>query len=234
MKSFLFFLAFSLSLWIPFECGETKQVFKAKSTNWSRKGYSSGYRGRAFRMSPKGDGWKRWGWGWINILNKCVSRRAHCAVVATNISFCWWPFFQVWLRQSSILKYLSFKMKEHQCGCAAKLAVVPMDGWMNGWMDECPKTKKKEEIWIRIPLMCRKAGHGPDGWMVGPEVDHTSFMVTTRNQVGGQHFRNLVCIYCIHPTLTRISWIQLNIFETHRPTAKLPKQLKVEPVSNSF
>ena len=29
----------------------------------------------------------------------------------------------------------------------------------------------------------RKAGHGPDGWMVGPEVDHTSFMVTTRNQV---------------------------------------------------
>ena len=30
---------------------------------------------------------------------------------------------------------ISFKMKEHQCGCAAKLAVVPMDGWMNGWMD---------------------------------------------------------------------------------------------------
>merc|ERR1712222_281582 len=31
-------------------------------------------------------------------------------------------------------------------------------------------------------LFFRKAGHGPDGWMVGPEVDHTSFMVTTRNQ----------------------------------------------------
>ena len=30
---------------------------------------------------------------------------------------------------------------------------------------------------------CRKAGHGPDGWMVGPEVDHTSLMVTTRNKV---------------------------------------------------
>ena len=30
----------------------------------------------------------------------------------------------------------------------------------------------------------RKAGYGPDGWMVGPEVDHESFMVTTRNKVG--------------------------------------------------
>ena len=29
----------------------------------------------------------------------------------------------------------------------------------------------------------RKAGHGPDGWMVGPEVDHNTFMVTTRNKV---------------------------------------------------
>merc|ERR1712210_178299 len=31
-------------------------------------------------------------------------------------------------------------------------------------------------------LFFRKAGHGPDGWMVGPEVEHTSFMVTTRNK----------------------------------------------------
>lgn len=31
-------------------------------------------------------------------------------------------------------------------------------------------------------LFFRKAGHGPDGWMVGPEVDHTSLMVTTRNK----------------------------------------------------
>ena len=171
MKSFLFFLAFSLSLWIPFECGETKQVFKAKSTNWSRKGYSSGYRGRAFRMSPKGDGWKRWGWGWINILNKCVSRRAHCAVVATNISFCWWPFFQVWLRQSSILKYLSFKMKEHQCGCAAKLAVVPMDGWMNGWMDGwMPKDNKERKNLNKNPLNVQESWawtRWMDGWTGG-------------------------------------------------------------------
>lgn len=31
-------------------------------------------------------------------------------------------------------------------------------------------------------LFFRKAGHGPDGWMVGPEVDHNTFMVTTRNK----------------------------------------------------
>jgi len=31
-------------------------------------------------------------------------------------------------------------------------------------------------------LFFRKAGYGPDGWMVGPEVDHESFMVTTRNK----------------------------------------------------
>jgi len=31
-------------------------------------------------------------------------------------------------------------------------------------------------------LFFRKAGHGPDGWMVGPEVEHASFMVTTRNK----------------------------------------------------
>jgi len=31
-------------------------------------------------------------------------------------------------------------------------------------------------------LFFRKAGHGPDGWMVGPEVEHSSLMVTTRNK----------------------------------------------------
>lgn len=35
---------------------------------------------------------------------------------------------------------------------------------------------------INASLFYRKAGHGPDGWMIGPEVDELSFMVTTRDK----------------------------------------------------
>ena len=46
---------------------------------------------------------------------------------------------------------------------------------------------------MKLQWLIRKAGHGPDGWMVGPEVDHTSLMVTTRNKVlktPGIRFKN--------------------------------------------
>jgi len=35
---------------------------------------------------------------------------------------------------------------------------------------------------INASLFYRKAGHGPDGWMIGPEVENSIFMVTTRNK----------------------------------------------------
>ena len=53
----------------------------------------------------------------------------------------------------------------------------------------CPRWKE----WF-----CRKAGHGPDGWMVGPEVEHTSFMITTRNKVG-QPFLGIFIVYLSNP-----------------------------------
>ena len=45
------------------------------------------------------------------------------------------------------------------------------------------KDEASYEFWCYIYWLHRKAGHGPDGWMVGPEVDHNTFMVTTRNKV---------------------------------------------------
>lgn len=35
---------------------------------------------------------------------------------------------------------------------------------------------------INASLFYRKAGFGPDGWMIGPEVENSIFMVTTRNK----------------------------------------------------
>ena len=37
-------------------------------------------------------------------------------------------------------------------------------------------------------LFYRKAGHGPDGWMVGMDFEQNNFIVTTRNKVGRNIF----------------------------------------------